>query len=128
MLFDDDETPACYYRTCDGNESLLYMSFSEPVEGEERELLGLFAANVAITYERLLAREESEATHAAIIHILGEALERRSAASGGHVERGGAMAAMPGQAVDMPPGAVRQLRQAAPPHDIGRRWPACPPH
>ncbi|SFG00279.1 Response regulator c-di-GMP phosphodiesterase, RpfG family, contains REC and HD-GYP domains [Duganella sp. CF458] len=110
---------ACYYRTRDGNESLLYMSFSEPLEGEERELLGLFSANVAITYERLLAREELEATQDAIIHILGEALERRSAAAGGHVERVGEIAAMLGAAVDMPDNAVRQLRQAAPLHDIG---------
>jgi response regulator RpfG family c-di-GMP phosphodiesterase len=111
---------ACYYRTRDGNESLLYMSFSEPVEEEEeRELLGLFSANVAITYERLLAREEALATQEAIIHILGEALESRSAASGGHVERVGEIAAMLGEAVDMPANAVRQLRQAAPLHDIG---------
>jgi len=110
---------ACYYRTRDGNESLLYMSFSEPVADEERELLGLFSANVAITYESLLAREESEATQEAIIHILGEALERRAAASGGHVERVGEIAALLGAAVDMPEGMVRQLRQAAPLHDIG---------
>ena len=110
---------ACYYRTRDGNESLLYMSFGEPVADEERELLGLFAANVAITYERLLAREEALATQEAIIHILGEALESRSAASGGHVERVGEIAAMLGEAVDMPANAVRQLRQAAPLHDIG---------
>ncbi|MYN01482.1 DUF3369 domain-containing protein [Pseudoduganella sp. DS3] len=110
---------ACYYRTREGNESLLYMSFSEPVPAEGRELLGLFAANVAITYEKLLAREEAQATHSAIIHILGAALESRSAAAGGHVERVGEIAAMLGQAVDMPEGAVRQLRQAAPLHDIG---------
>ena len=110
---------ACYYRTRDGNESLLYMSFAEPLQAEERELLGLFAANVAITYENLLAREELEVTQDAIIHILGEALERRSAASGGHVERVGEIAAMLGDALDMPSGAVRQLRQAAPLHDIG---------
>jgi response regulator RpfG family c-di-GMP phosphodiesterase len=110
---------ACYYRTRDGNESLLYMSFTEALQDDERELLGLFAANVAITYENLLAREELEATQGAIIHILGEALESRSAASGGHVERVGEIAAMLGAAVDMPAGAVRQLRQAAPLHDIG---------
>ncbi|MCE3264957.1 MAG: hypothetical protein K0R43_4036 [Pseudoduganella sp.] len=110
---------ACYYRTRDGNESLLYMSFSEVVPAEERELLGLFAANVAITYEKLLAREELEATQSAILHILGEALENRSAASGGHVERVGEIACMLAQAVDMPAETVRQLRQAAPLHDIG---------
>ena len=110
---------ASYVRTREGNESLLYMAFEQAVTEEQRELLGLFAANVALTYEKLLQREEAEATQAAIIAILGEALERRSAASGGHVSRVGAIAALLAEALDMPAGGVRQLRQAAPLHDIG---------
>jgi response regulator RpfG family c-di-GMP phosphodiesterase len=110
---------ACYYRTREGNECFLYMDFAEPVAGEERELLALFAANVAITYEKLLQREELSATQCALIAIMGEAIETRSAAAGGHVERVGLIAAMLGEALDMPPAAVRQLRQAAPLHDIG---------
>ena len=49
---------ACYYRTRDGNESFLYMAFAEPIGADERELLAVFSANVAITYEKLLMREE----------------------------------------------------------------------
>ncbi|MFA9219147.1 MAG: DUF3369 domain-containing protein, partial [Sphingomonadaceae bacterium] len=48
---------ACYYRTADGNESFLYMAFAEPIGEDERELLAVFSANVAITYEKLLQRE-----------------------------------------------------------------------
>ncbi|CAN7525854.1 DUF3369 domain-containing protein [Pseudoduganella sp. LjRoot289] len=114
-----DRYYACYHRTREGNESLLYMSFSDPVGDEERELLALFSANVAITYEKLLQREEGASTQDATIAILGEALERRSPESGGHVARVGAIAAMLARAAELAPSVVRQLRQAAPLHDVG---------
>lgn len=53
-----DTWHASYYRTRDGNESFLYMAFSQPIGADERELLEVFSANVAITYEKLLLREE----------------------------------------------------------------------
>ena len=114
-----DNYYACYHRTGEGNESLLYMAFSDPVGEAERELLALFSANVAITYEKLLQREESAATQQATVAILGGALERRAPDSGGHVERVGAIAAMLAEAAQLAPAAVRQLRQAAPLHDVG---------
>ncbi|MGO4468326.1 HD-GYP domain-containing protein, partial [Pseudoduganella sp. RAF53_2] len=87
--------------------------------GEERELLSLFAANVAITYEKLLQREELAATQSALVAILGEAIETRSPKQGNSAERVGIIAAMLGEALEMPQAAVRQLRQAAPLHDVG---------
>ena len=110
---------ACYYRTRDGSECFLYMDFAEPVAQAERELLSLFAANVAITYEKLLQREEMDATQGALVAIMGEAIERRTPQAGGHVERVGLIAAMLGEALHMAPAAVRRLRLAAPLHDIG---------
>ncbi|SFV10755.1 HD domain-containing phosphohydrolase [Pseudoduganella namucuonensis] len=114
-----DRHYACYYRTREDNECLLYMAFSEPIGEEERELLGMFSANVAITYEKLLQREEIAATQEATVAILGEALERRSAAPGAHVRRVGAISAMLADAARLAPGAARRLRLAAPLHDVG---------
>ncbi len=110
---------ACYFRTREGNESLLYMAFSEPIGADDRELLAVFSANVASTYEKLVQREEAAATQDAIIGILGEALERRSAVAGAHVERVGEIAAMLARAAGLPAALVRQVRQAAGLHDIG---------
>jgi len=53
----DGERFVGYYRTHSGNESLLYMSFSEPIDAQGQELLQIFCANVAIAYERLLAAQ-----------------------------------------------------------------------
>ncbi|SEK60866.1 Response regulator of citrate/malate metabolism [Roseateles sp. YR242] len=51
----DSERFVGYYRTHSGNESLLYMTFSDPIDTDGQELLQIFCANVAIAYERLLA-------------------------------------------------------------------------
>ena len=48
-----------YYQTHSGNESLLYMVLSDPIDDEGREMLDIFCANVAIAYEGLLARDRA---------------------------------------------------------------------
>ncbi len=50
-----------YYRTHSGNESLLYMAFADTIDPQGQELLEIFCANLAIAYESLLAREQTQA-------------------------------------------------------------------
>ncbi|MES2075419.1 MAG: DUF3369 domain-containing protein [Pseudomonadota bacterium] len=109
----------CYHRTRDDSESFLYMAFAEPIGVEEHELLAAFSANVAITYEKLLQREDSAATQDATLAILGEALERRAAGEGRHVQRVGLIAALLAGAAGMSPAEAEQIRLAAPLHDCG---------
>lgn len=109
-----------YYRSSTGNESLLYMVFSEPVDQEARELLEIFCANVAITYESLLLREEIQDTQRSTVYILGEAVERRSKETGAHVRRVGELAALLAEGAGMRAGDIEFMRQAAPLHDVGK--------
>jgi len=109
-----------YYRTSSGNESLLYMVFSEPVDAQARELLEIYCANVAITYESLLLREEIQDTQRSTVYIIGEAVEKRSKETGAHVRRVGELSALLAEAVGMKPSDVEFIRQAAPLHDVGK--------
>ncbi|MDT9000187.1 DUF3369 domain-containing protein [Paucibacter sp. APW11] len=109
-----------YYRSSTGNESLLYMVFSEPVDAQARELLEIFCANVAITYESLLLREEIQDTQRSTVYIIGEAVERRSKETGAHVRRVGELSALLAEAVGMKGGDVEFMRQASPLHDVGK--------
>jgi len=109
-----------YYRSSTGNESLLYMEFSEAVDQEARELLEIFCANVAITYESLLLREEIQETQRATVYIIGEAVERRSQETGAHVRRVGELAALLAEWAGMRPADAELMRQAAPLHDVGK--------
>jgi response regulator RpfG family c-di-GMP phosphodiesterase len=109
-----------YYRSSAGSESVLYMAFSEPLDAEARELLQIFSVNVSLTYESLLLREEIEETQRSIVHIVGEAVERRAEENGTHVEHVAELAALLGAATGMLPSEVQFLRQAALLHDIGK--------
>jgi len=109
-----------YYRSSTGNESLLYMTFSEPVDASARELLEIFCANVAITYESLLLREEIQETQRSTVYIIGEAVERRSKETGAHVRRVGEISALLAEKSGLQAGEVEFLRQAAPLHDVGK--------
>lgn len=116
----EDRFCVAYYRSSSGSESVLFMSFAEPVDAEARELLQIFSVNVSLTYESLLLREEIEETQRSIVHIVGEAVERRAEESGDHVKRVGELAALLGEAAGMRGSDTEFLRQAAPLHDIGK--------
>lgn len=111
---------ACYYRSKTGSETVVYMSFADRIENEARELLEIFTANVAITYESLLLRDDLEETQRSTIYILGEAVEKRSKETGAHVKRVGEIAALLGNALALSEREVVDLRQAAPLHDVGK--------
>ena len=110
----------CYYHSKAGSETVVYMSFADVISADARELLEIFTANVAITYESLLLREEIEDTQRSTIFILGEAVEKRSKETGAHVKRVGEIAALLGQLSGMNLRDVEFLRQAAPLHDVGK--------
>ena len=116
----DDHHFVGYYRSSSGNENLLYMDFSEPIDNVARELLEIFCANVAITYESLLLREEIQDTQRNTVYIIGEAVERRSKETGAHVRRVGELAALLAELAGMPPADVEFMRQASPLHDVGK--------
>ena len=109
-----------YYHSKAGSETVVYMSFAESISPDARELLEIFTANVAITYESLLLREEIEETQRSTIFILGEAVEKRSKETGAHVKRVGEVAALLAQLVGMQERDVEFIRQAAPLHDVGK--------
>ncbi len=110
----------CYYHSKAGAETVVYMSFIDSIDADARELLEIFTANVAITYESLLLREEIEETQKSTIFILGEAVEKRSKETGAHVKRVGEISALLGQLSGMAERDVEFLRQAAPLHDVGK--------
>ena len=109
-----------YYQTKSGSESVIYMQFVESISSAGRELLELFSANVAITYDNLLLREEIEATQRATIAILSEAIEGRYLSAqphgGGVAQLAALMATWLGQSDQ----DIDLIRQAASLHDVGK--------
>jgi len=115
---------AGYFRTKAGSESLIYMEFAEAVSDQAHELLELLARNVAITYDGLLLREDTESAQRTTICILGGAIERRCSESSLHLHRVGDIAAMLTEWTGGSEQEIELMRVAATLHDVGK---ACIP-
>lgn len=109
-----------YFVTNRGSENLLYVSYSGELSDLDQHLLGIFSTNVAIAYENMQLKEEIEATQRELVYILGEAVEKRSKETGGHVKR----VAKISEALSIKYGlGVKQaelMKLASPLHDIGK--------
>ena len=115
---------AGYFRTKAGSESMIYMSFPEQISPSALALLESFSANVAVAYDGLLLREETECARRATIGILGGAIESRSREVSQHLRRVGDVAVLLAQHSGLPEHEWELLRIAASLHDVGK---ACIP-
>ena len=111
---------AGYFKTKAGSESLIYMEFAETVGPQAHELLELFSRNVAITYDGLLLREDTESAQRATICILGGAIEHRYHGASKHLQRMGDVAALLMAASGGSEQDVELMRVAATLHDVGK--------
>ena len=109
-----------YHCSRHGTETVLYMSFADPISEAACELLHLFSTNVVNTFENLLAREETDSTQRTTIHMIGEAVEQRNQFISSHVQRVGEIAALLARAIGLSEQAADDIRMAAPLHDIGK--------
>jgi len=115
---------AGYFKTKAGSESLIYMEFAEAMSEQAHGLLELFCRNVAITYDGLLLREDTETAQRTTICILGGAIEKRGNESGKHLQRVGDIAALLTAATGGTEQEIELMRVAATLHDVGK---ACIP-
>ncbi len=115
---------AGYFRTKAGSESMIYMQFPEPINDMARELLEIFSSNVAISYDALLLRADTELARRASISILGGAIEKRNSQPSLHLHRVGHIAGLLAEKLGQPERDVELLQVAASLHDVGK---ACVP-
>ncbi len=111
---------AGYFCTKTGSESLIYMEFPEAITELAQEMLELFSRNVAITYDSLLLRDETESTQRDTISILGGAIERRDSQYSRHPQRVGDISALLARLGGANEADVERIRVAATMHDVGK--------
>ena len=117
----DDSFYAGYFKTKAGSESVIYMSFPEPINQNARELLELFSRNVAITYDGLLLRDDLEEAQRETIAILGGAIERRKPGGpSSQMHRIGLIAALLAKHIGCNEREAELMRLAVTLHDVGK--------
>ena len=111
---------AGYFRTKAGSESMIYMAFPEQINSTALALLETFSANVAVAYDGLLLREETDSAQRATISILGGAIESRTLEASLHLQRMGDVAVLLAQNCGLNEHEWELLRIAASLHDVGK--------
>lgn len=116
----DEHYYAGYFRTKAGNESVIYMVFPDPVHRAAHEILELFCRHVAITYDSLLLREDTENAQRATISILGGAISKQMLEPTNHLYRVGDIAALLTRLNGGGEAEAALMRLAAGLHDVGK--------
>lgn len=109
-----------YFASERGSESLLYVTYHREPSALDKQLLEIYATNVAITYENLLMRDEIIETQHELVYMLGEAVEKRSKETGAHVKRVAQISRLLAIAYGLPEQEAELIKMAAPLHDVGK--------
>jgi response regulator RpfG family c-di-GMP phosphodiesterase len=109
-----------YYPTDNRSISLLYVEHSKPLTEIEMHLLSVFAANIALTFENLVSKENILETQKELIFIISDSIEQRSKETGYHVKRVALICEALAEKVGLEKELVDVIRYAAPLHDLGK--------
>lgn len=108
-----------FYQSARGSESLLYVKSEREIPLADRQLLELYADNVANTYDSLLLTEKAKLSQKSLLHILSGAIKSHSVQPDAHVRRVGDIAALLASESGLNEFEVELIRMAAPLHDAG---------
>lgn len=109
-----------YFASERGSESLLYVKYHREPSALDKQLLEIYATNVAITYENLLMREDIVETQRELVYMLGEAVEQRSKETGAHVKRVAKISQQLALAYGLSVEEAELIKLASPLHDVGK--------
>ncbi|MBA54359.1 MAG: phosphodiesterase, partial [Pseudomonadales bacterium] len=109
-----------YFVTKQGNEHLLYVCPGNNLSQLELHLLEIYSNNVAIALENRNLHQEIEATQRELIYRLGEAVEKRSKETGGHVQRVALISELLARKYGLDDIQATNIKLASPLHDIGK--------
>ncbi len=109
-----------YYGATGDSSKLLYVELDHPLDADTKQLLEIYCSNVAATYHTLVLKEDVEATQRELIYMLGEAVEKRSKETGGHVKRVALISELLAKASGLSVYESNAIKLASPLHDLGK--------
>lgn len=109
-----------YYRTHNGSENLLYLKGRQKLQELDRQLIQIFSSNITIAFDNVYLNLDMEETQRELIQTLGEVVENRHSETGLHVVRVATISYSLAKAMGLDEEEAKQIREAAPMHDIGK--------
>ena len=118
-LFAKDEFVG-YFETKNGSKHVVYMSGARRISETDKQMLAIYANNVAIAFDNIYLNREIIETQKNIVFMLGEVVERRSKETGNHVRRMTELSCLLARKYGLPTEEIELLHMAAPMHDVGK--------
>ena len=109
-----------FFTTETGASHVLYMEGNQELDIFDIELIEIFIANVAVAYDNIYLRQESEETQREIIFGLGELTEVRSNEVGRHVKRMAEYSKLLAKLLNLPEKDIDLVYIASTMHDVGK--------
>lgn len=109
-----------FFETKHGEHNLLYLQWSRPLNEVDRDLISIFATNVAVAFENISLNNEIIATHKEVILTLSEVVEGRSKETANHIRRVAEVSCMIAKKLGLRDHEIEMVRLASPMHDIGK--------
>lgn len=108
------------FKTKDGFRCLLYFNGCKALTSVERDLIRIYATNVAIGFDNIILTREIIETQKEVIYTLGEIVETRSKETANHVTRVAEFSYLIAKRYGMDEASAERLKLASPMHDIGK--------
>jgi response regulator RpfG family c-di-GMP phosphodiesterase len=109
-----------YFRTKNGMENLIYLKTNRLLKAVDRDLIEVFASNIASAFENLFLNREITKSQKDVTFTLGEIIETRSGDAGQHVRRVAESSRLLAQLAGLSEVDCELLRTASPMHDLGK--------
>lgn len=109
-----------YFQTKNGMENLIYLKVHRPLKSIDRDLLEVFASNIASAFENLFLNREVTKSQKDVTFTLGEIIESRSGEAGQHVRRVAESSRLLAKLAGLSQKDCELLRTASPMHDLGK--------
>jgi len=109
-----------YFESRKGEHNLLYLQWRRHLTEVDRDLISIFATNVAIAFENISLNNEIVETQKEVIFTLSEVVEGRSKETANHIRRVAAVSCMIAKKMGMNDHEIEMIRLASPMHDIGK--------
>ncbi len=115
-----DNTYTGFFETKKGEHTLLYLQWQRPLTPIDRDLISIFATNIAIAFENISLNNEIISTQKEIIYILSEVVEGRSKETANHIRRVAEVSMIIAQKMNFSEHDINMIQFTAPMHDIGK--------
>jgi len=109
-----------YFETHRGEQAILYLRWQRKLTDVDRDIISIFATNIAIAFDNISLNNEILSTQKEVIFTLSEVLEGRSKETANHLRRVAEVASMIAKKIGLSDKKIEMIRLAAPMHDIGK--------